>query len=184
MAVNGENQDGSGNGEQNNRGTAIVPGIYWRDESANEEGGVKLVNLTGYEFTFDGSNATTLTDNGSVVYLIKQTDAQFNGYNVYGISSTATASTGSCLDNTRGSGVSKVQWNPTNDGVGNGDNGSAWYFIPASDNEIATATQAYVNSVVARGLNADAQLDEIFGEGFVAGITPAYDLTVAGVNAA
>ncbi len=184
MAVNGENQDGSGNGEQNNRATAIVPGIYWRVESANEEGGVKLVNLTGYEFTFDGSNATTLTDNGSVVYLIKQTDAQFNGYNVYGISSTATASTGSCLDSTRNSGVSKVQWNPTNDGVGNGDNGSAWYFIPASDDEIATATQAYVNSVVARGLNADSQLDEIFGEGFAAGITPAYDLTVAGVNAA
>lgn len=182
MAVNGENQDGNGNGETNKRSEPVLPGAYWRVESVNDESGVKLINLTGYELTFDGQNPTTLTDNGSTFYLVKQEDAQFNGYNVYAISSEATPTSNSCID-VSGDGT-KVCWNPVNEGRGNNNNGSAWYFIPATDSEVAIATNTYINSIITRcNIGVDSALDELFGEGFAQSITP-YEATVAGVNAA
>ena len=179
MAVNGENQIGSGNGETNARGYATFPGIYWRVDSVSEGDGVKLTNLTGYELTYSGQNLTTLTDNGSTFYLVQQTDAQFNQYNVYAISSVSEPTNTSCID-VSGDGT-KVCWNPVRDKSGNGNNGSAWYFILATDEEIATATETYINNVASR-VTVDPELDNIFGEGFAASISPEFEHTVASVN--
>ncbi len=163
MAVNGENQDGAGNGETNSRANSAIPGIYWRIESCGE--GVKLINLTGYELTYSGTNLTTLTDNGSIVYLMKQTDSQFNGVNVYGISNNPAEYT-SYLDVSDNG--CKFVWNPVNDKAGNGNNGSAWYFLRASDEEIANATATYIAEMKSRMqmLVADRSLIPLFGEQF------------------
>lgn len=187
MAVNGENQNGNGNGETNSRGVASFPGIYWRAESAGQDGGVKLVNLTGYELTFNGQNATTVTDDGSIFYLLKQTDAQFDGINAYGISGTAEMGDVSCLD-AAANGVSKVCWNPVRENKGNGNNGSAWYFILATDSEIATATQTYIAGVKSHIFTADNSLIDVFGPEFYSSLNEynAYvgENTIPALNAA
>lgn len=185
MAVNGENQDGNGNGETNSRANAVIPGIYWRLEAAGD--GVKLVNLTGYELTYSGTSATTMTDNGATVYLIKQTDELFHGVNAYAISNTAEQGGSSCLDASEGNGETKFCWSPTAEGRGNGNNGSAWYFLLASDTEVANATATYVAAVKNRLLPANASLADLFGqELYDATLAHSYagEETVAAVNAA
>lgn len=181
MAVNGENQDGNGNGETITRSNAVLPGIYWRVESNGE--GVKLVNLTGYELTFDGGNLVTATDNGSTVYLIKQTDQQFHGVIAYGISNSATQGF-SCLD-VSDNNAGKFCWSPTNDRAGNGNNGSAWYFLAATENEIANATATYVAGVKDRMILRDNSLGALFGGDIYKNLTTYNgEETIAAVNEA
>jgi|GEM_PF-1710240 len=191
----GENQDNSGINEIATRALASIPGIYWRIEAAGEDGAVKLVNLVGYSLTIGVSNGFAgMTSEGSVFYLHKQTAEQFAGIEeCYAIASESTVGSANCLDATnydpRGA---KIAWNPTSDNAGHGNNGSLWYFIPATEGEIATATTTYINNVAARVSTPveDESLSQLFGEEFVAQLytdypLPEHDLTtIAGVNTA
>lgn len=184
IAVNGENQDGNGNGETVTCAVATIPGIYWRVENNGE--GVKLINLTGYELTnlTTGQNIT-MSDKGSTVYLIKQEDGQFNGVNTYAISITKPQGDASCLD-VSGS-YSKFCWSPSRENNGNGNNGSAWYFIAATDAEIANATAAYIDGVKNRMLFHDSSLGVLFGQEFYENdVYKTYDgeETISALNAA
>lgn len=157
LAVNGENQDGDGNGEATSRGTANIPGIYWYIEDAGDNA-IKLVNLTGYKLTGVDNGVATMSTEGSNLYIVKQTADQFEGKTCYAISTKSNASW-NCLDVQRQSGAGSFVYNTTADGVGNGDNGSLWYFIPATESEIANATEAYITAVKNR-LNAVADDSE------------------------
>ncbi len=186
MAVNGENQDGDGNGETITRSNASIPGVYWRLETSGD--GVKLINLTGYEFTIpEAAKAlVTATDNGSTIYVIKQTHNQFHGVNAYAISQTAEQGDATCLD-VSGNNAGKICWSPSRESNGNGNNGSAWYFLLASDNEVANATAAYVEAVKDRMILANGQLAELLGqEAYEATTEYSYagESTVAALNAA
>jgi len=187
MAVQGENQDGNGIGERNSRALASIPGVYWRIEDAGD-GAVKLVNLTGYKMS---NNNGIMTEEGSPLYLVKQTDAQFKGTTCYGITKNSDFTASEYYDVYRGNGEGRHVWTPTGDGVGNGDNGSLWYFILASDEEITNATAAYIEGVKGRASmpKADAELAALMGEEFMQTISENYFTeeelqTVAGVNAA
>ncbi len=188
MGVNGENRDGSGIGELNSRATASIPGIYWRIEDAGN-GAVNLVNLTGYKLSYNADNQGVMAAEGTPLYLVKQTDAQFDGKTCYGITRNSAVSEYDYYDAAGDSGVGTFCWTPTVEGRGNGNNGSLWYFIPASDSEIEAATTAYINGVKTRfqAPVADAELAALMGEEFMQSISENYfaDLTtVAGVNAA
>ncbi len=182
IAVNGENQNGNGNGELVTRANATIPGIYWRIE--NSEDGVKLINLTGYELTDPtGKALIKATDNGSTIYLIKQTNDQFHGVNAYAISNAATQGNETCLDVSGNN--SKFCWSPSRESNGNDNNGSAWYFILAGEDEVANATATYIAGVKDRMLVGDNSLGELFGQGIYDGYT-AYmgDETISELNAA
>ncbi len=200
FAVNGENQAGSGVGEQVSRAKAAIPGIYWRVESVGEDGGVKLVNLTGYELTYSGQNAVTMAEAGSTIYLHKQSGGQFAGLEGgYAIASSNEVSKeypntgGNCLD-ADPNGSSKICWNPSRENRGHGDNGSLWYFILASESEVANATAAYIEAV--KSVFADPLEDEslraFLGEDVyndlyanMLEVMPEVDMTtIAGINAA
>lgn len=189
MAVNGENQNGNAEGEANSRSQANIPGIYWSIEDAGQnDNSVKLVNLTGLKL----ADNSTMTAEGSPLYLYKQDDAQFNGKTVYGISKSSDPTAQVYYDANRDSGTIAFQWTPTSEEVaGNGNNGSAWYFILASDDEITNATSAYISAVTARISKpvSDENLATLMGEDFMSTIEEQYgnndDLTtIAGVNAA
>lgn len=182
MAVKGEDQAGNGNGEVITRSSATMPGIYWRIEDNGD--GKKLISLTGYEFTI--ANNVTATDNGSKIYLIEQTADQFHGVKAYAISNTATQGNASCLD-VSGINAGSFCWSPTVEGRGNGNNGSAWYFLPASDAEIANATATYVAGVKDRMILADESLSSVFGTEFYNGLGDRMymgESTISAVNAA
>lgn len=187
MAVNGENQAGNGIGERNSRALASIPGVYWRIEDAGD-GAVKLVNLTGYKMS---NNNGIMTEEGSPLYLVKQTDAQFKGKTCYGITKSSDASAYEYYDAVANSGNGVFCWTPTTDGVGNGNNGSLWYFIMATDAEIETATAAYLTGVKSHTSmpKLDAELAALMGEEFMQSINENYFtddnfLTIADANAA
>ncbi len=188
MAVNGENQNGNAEGEANSRAQANIPGIYWSIENAGQnDNSVKLVNLTGLKL----ADNSTMTTKGSPLYLYKQDDAQFNGKTVYGISKSSDSTEQVYYDANVDSGTIAFQWTPTSDQAGNDNNGSAWYFILASDDEITNATSAYISAVTDRISKpvSDENLATLMGEEFMSTIEEQYgnndDLTtIAGVNAA
>lgn len=128
---------------------ADAPGIYWY---VVEDGdGVKLVNALGTVLDANAETWATGTEAGLTVYLIKQEDDQFEGYNVYGISNDAAGTNSSYLDASNfvsESGVAKFCWNPTSEGKGNGNNGSAWYLIPATSEQVAAALASLESNAV------------------------------------
>ena len=186
LSVNGLTVDGGGVGELCRAKSANVSGNYWRVEEV-DGGGVKLINLLGFGLNCPTNNVANVTDEGSVVYLSKQTDSQFNGINIYGISNNPELGNASFLDASN-DGTVEFCWSPTRDNVGNNNNGSAWYFILAGEDEINAATETYVTTLSAQLPKPDSSLEAVFGSDFYnESILPhvyAGENTIAGLNAA
>lgn len=147
IAVNGETRTtATGEGESASRAGYFHLGAFWRLESGVSENSVKLVNLVDeYALTANGTSAATMTDAGTEFYLHALTDNNYTIANTYAISTAATYST---ENNLSCSGTTLVLG--TNAETANLDtNNALWYFIEASEDEIALATTNYISTVSA-----------------------------------
>lgn len=165
LAVNGENRNQTGIGEATSRSTASIPGAYWKFVIA-DGGKVYIENLCGYRLSLPAegqSNSNAIVNKeGSQLSILKLTDEGYDNYNVFAISTSDPMTDSSCLDATT-TGASVFCWNPNTEGRYNGDNGSAWYLILASDDEVNAATASYINAVKARSTLIDPELAEVMG---------------------
>lgn len=159
--VEGENRDATGAGEAVGYANLSSNGIYWRFEDAGN-GGVKVFNLIDGYAMKGGALATGEAEDAAVFYLNKLSDtpyangqANFSIVNSYALGSTSEVSSQSL--NLNGSDAASVSaWAPTGDGrdcltlAGNSGNGAIFYFIEATEAEIAHATSSYIAAVKGR----------------------------------
>lgn len=158
----------SGAGEQIGNKLYGHVGQYWRLEAGATEGTVKIVNLVDeYEMgTVDNTHTPikTLDGNGSEYYLHRLAGVAVGGStftidNSYALGQNNNYS-GNCLDASTGGTAKNFEWSPTSDSANNlGNNGSVWYFVLADENEIASVTSKYLNTVKQTASSNEVDLD-------------------------
>ena len=144
--------------------SASANGAYWyltADEGTTSVAdGVYMHNIISDQ-VFATTSPATMTESGSKVYLANVTGQTKSGgsnmiydLNTYAISN-ATLSDGlptgnNCMDQRNYSPyVANFNWSPLAEDKGDYENGGAWYFILATDEEVAAAEQAYISTTTA-----------------------------------
>jgi hypothetical protein len=163
MKVDSETASTSAIDEQTGIG-ALGNGSYWRlaaddDGAAEIGGGVYLHNLISDQ-VFTPGVPTTMTGSGTKVYLANITGKtksegsnQIFDLNTYAISKTELVNGepdgNNCMDQSNLSPYpEKFEWHPyLKEDNGDTNNGSSWYFLSATADEVTAAEQGYINSL-------------------------------------
>ncbi len=133
---------------------------YWWFEDAGNGAAYIRSMITGYKLTNDGS-WVHMTETGTPFYFINVTGQDGIAVeNTFAISTTNPLGEESCLDQSNNTNAgnghhgASICWSPVRESAGDSNNGSAWYFELASDEEVAAAKAAYnaaYNSYKAQG---------------------------------
>ena len=167
LSVVGEARtSGTGAGEYVDPAALGANGNYWRLQAGATEGTVVLVNMVdGYQlnkttYTHASANhdGSSMAESGIEFYLINcatkyntESETKFTFANTYAFSTEATVGDKTCIDLANYNWRPNVNgWNPSSDGRYNlNDCGTAFYFVEATDAEIAKATEKYIAAVKA-----------------------------------